>query len=353
MSAQYHIADDAIQHRLEAADRDTTDAAVNQNQQPLALTNQSSFTHRWPTSSRPEDVFASLIPGWDATKASRIRIQLLAAQTEMTSESPPEFSLKPTHIKGTLPRKTINSSSSPTASNKRGLYHPDSGGEYIQVSPDPRKAKRIKSMGSDIKAMSVRSTANTMEDYLVPSLHSFYQPFNPVPGYLKQRAQENHLSISSEVPHSVEGTPTSEQWRNSWRDLQMNIDRENLPLDWNPSPIHFGESVTSPGTPTKSHYPTQLGDTGMREFAVIGESLVYDYSDDDNYDDGELECEFNLRAIRKTVKDAMKPLRRMQQREDPASKKLQVGLTVVISSYMLFLTLLPGHSQNNCYEGAS
>lgn len=340
MFVQYRIADDAIKHRPAVADRDTTDdAAVNQNQQPLTFTHHSSFTYHWPAGSRPEDVFASLIPGWDAAKASRIRIQLLAAQAEMISESPPEFPLKPTHTEGILPQKTINSPSGLNTSNKRGLYNPDSGGENIQVSLDLRKAKRIKSMGSDIKAMSVRSTGNPTEDYLVPRLHSFYQPFNRVPGYLKQKAQENHLPIYSEVPHSVEETPRSEQWRNSWRDLQMNIDRENLPLDWNPSPINFGESVTSPGTPTKSHYPTQLGDTGMREFAVIGESLVYDYSDDsdDNYDDGELECEFNLKAIRKTVKDAIKPLRRMQQREDPASKKLQVGLTVIYS-YTLFLT---------------
>lgn len=340
MFVQYRIADDATQHRPAVADRDTTDdAAVNQNQQPLTFTHHSSFTYHWPAGSRPEDVFSSLIPGWDAAKASRIRIQLLAAQAEMISESPPEFSLKPTHTEGILPRKTINSPSGLNTSNKRGLYHPDSGGENIQVSFEPRKAKRIKSMGGDIKAMSVRSTGNPTEDYLVPSLHSFYQPFNRVPGYLKQKAHENHLPIYSEVPHSVEETPRSEQWRNSWRDLQMDIDRENLPLDWNPCPINFGESVTSPGTPTKSHYPTQLGDTGMREFVVIGESLVYDYSDD-NCDDGELECEFNLKAIRKTVKDAMKPLRRMQQREDPASKKLQVGLTVIYS-YTLFLTSPP------------
>lgn len=343
MFAQYPISDDAIQHRLVAADRDTTDnATVNQNLQlePPECT-RHSFTHYWPASSRPEDVFASLIQGWDAAKASRIRIQSLAAQAEMISESPPEFSLNPVHTEGTLPQSTINSPPSPKVSNKRGLDHPDSGGKNLQVSPDTRKTKRIKSMESESTAMSSRRAETPMEDHLIPSLHSFYQSFNLVPGYLKQKTQENHLLIHSEVPHSVEGTPRSEKWRNSWRDLQMNIGRENLPLDWNPSPIHFGESVTSPGTPTKTHYPTQLGDTGMREFAVIGESLVYDYSDDDNCDDGELECEFNLKAIRKTVKDAIKPLRRMQQREDPASKKLQVGLTVVIYSYTLFLTSPP------------
>lgn len=313
--------------KLAATDKDTTfDTAVNQNQQPPALARQSAFIGSRLAGSRHEDDFAPLIPGPDAVNPSQVRIQLLNTQTEVGFGVTPESPSKSAHAKGILPQKAANSPPSPPGSKRRGLGCLGSADEDSQEFLDARKTKKVKTTESDDTVVSPQKIEDPMEDSIVPSLNSFYQPFHPIPGDLGQRAQ-----ISSEVPHSVERALRSEQqWRDSWRDLQMNSGREKLPPDWNPSPISFGESVTSPGTPTKAHYPTQLGDPGMRELSATREVVVYDDSDEDD-GDGELECEFNLKAIKKKVKDAMKPLRRMQQQEDPASKKLQVGLIIVTS----------------------
>lgn len=300
------------------------------------------FINPWPAGLRPDDVFALMVPGWNALP---IRTQLPATRADMAFEA---TSSKPTRTKGIFPPMILNMPSSPIAAEKRGLNHPDFVSGSSQEPPDARKEKRIKMMQND-NMTSPRSMEDPMECFLAPSLDPAYVSFDSTSRDLENMTQGNYLAEG----HAPVGEVSilEQQWRDLWIDSQMHIGRGNLDLNWNPSPIRFGESVTSPGSPVGAHCPTQLEDTGITEFAIV-EALADNHDrDDDTDDDSEPECEFNFKAIRKAVEDTMKLLRRMQQEESPASKTSQVSLIIAI--LYIFADTRIGHSQDNHHEGAT
>lgn len=317
-------------------------ASVTSQTHELPHTHQP-FINPWPAGLRPDDIFALMVPGWNALP---VRTQLPATRADMTFEV---TSSKPARAKGIFPPMTVNTPSSPTAPEKRGLNHPDFVSGSSQEPPDTRKEKRVKMMSDNVT--SPRSMEDPMECFFAPSLDLACVSFDSTSGDLGNMTQGNYPAMFTEGDAPVgEVSTLGQQWTDLCIDSQMHTGCGNL--DWNPSPIRFGESVTSPGSPVGAYCPTQLEeDTGTTEFAVV-EALADNHDrDDDTDDDSEPECEFNLKAIRKTVKDTMKSLKIMQQEESPDSKTRQVGLIIAI--VYIFADTLTGHSQDNHHESAT
>lgn len=250
-------------------------------------------------------------------------------------------SSKPAQTKGIFPPMTVNTPYSPTAPEKRGLNHLDFVSGSSQEPSDARKEKRVKMMSDNVT--SPRSMEDPMECFFAPNLDPAYVSFDSTSRDLENMTQENHPAMSTEGHAPVGEVSTLEKWGDLCIGSQMH---------WNPSPIRFGESVTSPGSPAGAYCPTQLKeDTGTTEFAMV-EALPDNHGrDDDTDDDLEPECEFNLKEIRKTVKDTMKSLKRMQQEESPDSKTRQASLIIAIA--YIFADTLIGHNQDNHHESAT
>lgn len=321
-----------------AADRDITAFVINQthDQELSGLTYQSPFINPWPAAEpRKEEDVVALVPWW---KALPVQTQLSTAQTDLTSEVP---SSKPTGAKGTPPTRTANSHSNLTTLDKRGWSHSDFVGGSFRESPNAREEKKVKMMQSDNVLKSSKSIGNTMECFPASDLYSNYISFDRTFENMENRARGDYLSTPVGACVSVGGVLELARWRgNLCGDSQIHIDRGNLDLDWNPSPISLGESATSMGVQTNAHYPTQLGDTDLMKAATIKELADHHDRDSSTDDNAEPECEFNLKAIRKSVKDVMKLLKEMQQEEESlASKNRQVSpTTAMIYSRKVLLT---------------
>lgn len=335
-------------HEVAAADRDITTFIINQthDQELSELTHQSPFINPWPAEPQHEDGFPLVVP-W--RKALPIRTQLSTAKADLTFE----VSSKPTGTKGTSLLRTAIPPSNPTTPEKRGWSHPDFVGGSSQESPNMKEEKRIKMTQNNNVPEFSRSIKNPMECFPASNLDSNYVSFVPTSENMENRTQEDYLSTS--VAPVGGGVPElAQQRRNLYGDSQIHIDHGNLDLDWNPSPIRFGESVHFMEVPTNAHYPTQLGSTDPTK-AANTEALV-DHHDrgSGTDDDAEPECGFNLKAIKKTAKDLMKEMQR--EEKNPASKNRQVSPTTAMMCFHAFLlTYSPpiGRSKDNHHESVT
>lgn len=342
MPAHSSIDSNCGHHEVAAAKRDIAAFVINQtyDQELSALTHQSPFINPWPAEPQHEDVFSLVVPWW---KDLPIRTQLSTVQADLAFEV---SSSKSTGTKGISPPRTVNSPSSPTTPEKLDWNHPDSVSGGSQESPNAREEKKVKMTQSNNVPESSRSIGNPMECFPTSNLDSNYVSFVPKSENMENRTQRDYLSTPVGGCAPVGGVlELAQQRKNLSGD---SIDCGNQDLDWNLSPIRFGESVTSMGVSTNAHYPTQLGDADLTKAATMGASVGHHDRNSGTDGDVEPECEFNLKAIKKTVEDVMKLLKEMQQeKENLASKNRQVSLTttVIYSHEFLLIYSLPHRMQ--------
>lgn len=293
MLIPHSIINNARRNKLAVSVGDTiaTDSKTHHQQSPTPAHQSTFINSELTVSPRPlqqlvgsqlEYAFTSVTPG-------RVDVEVLQIQTQ----PPPESPSKSAQAKKMLPPRSPNSPLSLTASKKRKLAWPNPS---EQEPPDARKWKRAKAMvDGDANAIAPpRSIEDPTEDFVPPKLDS--------------------------------------------------IHRKTPPLGLNLSPVRFGVSVPSPGSPMHAHYPTQLGDINIAEPVIPEVVEVNSDSDDTN-------LEFGFKEISNIVNDAMKPLIRTNQSEEQVSKTLQAGsMIVIIPRRTIFLQAFYflGHNQDNC-----
>lgn len=374
----------ARRNRPLAPSEDATDPVTqNPNLQPQGSSNQWTSINpqptvtprafqKWPADSHLEDASAMAPPGQTAASTSQNKVQLLSPRVEVAFKVP----LGPLNISRAKPLSSLGIPSTarkPTAPKKQGSQiRPNFTSKNPQRSS--RSKEQVESPAKDYN-IGVTGSFKSIEestDYIFspPGLKPVYQkltslstdqvhtsPIIPPPG-------PSWVSYLTKKP-PILGQTLDTHWRNPSKDLGVTTNQKNTILS--------AGLATPPGPTIASNYPGNIGESGD---AVMSDNdkdpqppwaikstipqvlITHNTSNDRNNKNKELDYDFNLKAIKKTVNDALSQLDKIQIKEPMGSQinlsaKLQVGLTTpFVSMHKCLLTVfgLSENSQDNYYQ---